>query len=94
MILVILYLIESLFLREESKELSSGTVLKDKKYFLLVLEGRINFNKEGVLDGGKYVSLHHNSFDLILFLNIFLFHRLDSIKLSILFLADKNDLSV
>lgn len=41
------------------------------------------FDEEGVVNLGEYVSLHHDSFDLILLLDILLLHGLDGVELAI-----------
>lgn len=51
-------------------------------------------DEEGMVDLSQNIPLHHDSFNLILFLDIFLLHRLDSEELSGLLVADQDDLCV
>lgn len=52
----------------------------------------MDFDEEGMVDAYKNVPFSHNSFDLFLFLNVFLLHRFESKKLACFFVANKGDL--
>lgn len=90
----LLDLIEPFFLGEEAEELTSRAILEHKEYLLLILEGRVDPNQKRMVDLGQDVSFHHHSLDLVLFLDVFLFHRLDGVELAVVLLADEYHLCV
>lgn len=69
-------------------------ILQDKEDLLLILEGRVDLDEEGVVDLCEDVSFHHNSFDLVLLFDVFLLHGLDGEELSGVLPADEDDLGV
>lgn len=53
----------------------------------------MDFYKEFMVNFNQYISLCHNSFNLVLLLDIFLLHRFQSIKTPCLFLSHQGHFS-
>ncbi len=77
----LLYLIEAFLLGEESKEFPALAILENEEYLLLILEGGMDLDEEGVIDLSQDVPFHHHALHLVLLLDVLLLHGLDGEEL-------------
>ena len=69
---------------EEAEEFSAGAVLEYEVEFILILEALLEFDEEGVLNGGEYFLLCHYVFFLVLLQDVLFLEHLQCVQLVVL----------
>lgn len=81
---------------EETEELSSGTVLQGEEEFLVVLEGVIELDDEGMVHADQNIAFSHDMIFLLAFLDVLFLeylHGIDSLAF-LSFLLDEDHLCI